>query len=129
MAVPQIAPGATLSTIIQASQAGSCYKAALAYQNMGLSVLPLKGKRPSLNEWKQHQKQCPTPQQINGWQGQGLLENVGIICGEVSSNLVALDFDGVGAYGAFAALFPILADRQDKTSLSWRTGQTQPLHL
>ncbi|MBN1311344.1 MAG: bifunctional DNA primase/polymerase, partial [Anaerolineae bacterium] len=109
MTVPQIAPGATIP-IAQASQAGSCYKAALAYHSMGLSMLPLKGKRPSLNEWKQHQKRRPTTRQINSWQGQGLLENVGIICGEVSGNLVVLDFDGPGAYGAFAALFPILVE-------------------
>ncbi len=31
--------------------------------------------------------------------------------GAVSGDLVVLDFDGPGAYGAFAALFPALADK------------------
>jgi hypothetical protein len=123
MTVPQVAPGATIP-IAQASQAGSCYKAALAYHNLGMSVLPLKGKRPSLNEWKQHQTQHPTAQQINSWQGQGLLENVGIICGGVSGNLVVLDFDGPGAYGAFAALFPALTE-----TYTIKTGSGEGKHV
>jgi hypothetical protein len=93
MTNPQIAPAA----IGRASHAGGCHRAALAYQNTGLSVLPLKGKRPSLYEWKQHQTERPAAQQIDSRHGRGLLENVGTIWGEVSGNRVVLDFGGVGA--------------------------------
>src|SRR5690606_25523859 len=41
---------------------------------------------------------------------QGILQNIGIVCGTVSGNLVVLDLDGAAGYPAFAASFPHLAD-------------------
>lgn len=85
-------------------------QAALAYHEAGLCVIPLKGKRPNLPEWKRLQTECSTEFEIRHWRRQGILANVGVVCGEVSDNLVVLDFDGAGGCPAFIATFPHLAD-------------------
>lgn len=85
-------------------------QAALAYHEAGLCVIPLNGKRPSLPEWKWLQTERPTEFEIRHWHRQGLLANVGVVCGAISDNLVVLDFDGAGGCPAFAATFPHLTD-------------------
>ncbi len=74
-----------------------------------MSVIPLKGKRPALTSWKEYQQRRATANQIENWHNNGLFDNVGIVCGEVSDNLVVLDLDGVASYPAFSATFPHLA--------------------
>jgi hypothetical protein len=96
--------------IVQASQTGDCFTAALAYQQQGLSVLPLKGKRPSLFSWTEYQSRSASEDEIKGWWRDGLLQNVGIVCGKVSNNLVVIDFDGLAAYSAFTTLYLALAE-------------------
>lgn len=95
--------------IVQAAQSGSIYNSAQAYERLSMSVIPLKGKRPALNSWKAYQTNRATSTQIEGWHKNGLLDNIGIVCGEVSDNLVVLDLDGVAGYPAFSATFPHLA--------------------
>ena len=95
--------------IVRATQANTIYETAQAYATIGLSIIPLKGKRPALKSWKGYQQRRATQIEIEGWHKQGLLENIGIVCGKVSSNLVVLDLDGVAGYPAFVATFPQLA--------------------
>ena len=99
-----------LPLIIQAAQQNNSYLAATQYAQLGLSVIPLQGKRPALNSWKQYQQERPSLSEIDQWYQQGLFNNIGIVCGEVSDNLVVLDLDGVAGYPAFVATFPELAD-------------------
>lgn len=96
--------------IVQATQSKTILEAALAYAGLGFSVLPLKGKRPALDNWKQYQEQAASSQTIQNWHKAGLLHNVGLVCGAVSHNHVALDLDGAAGYPAFAATFPDLAE-------------------
>lgn len=96
--------------IVVAAQATNSLAAALHYAEIGLSVLPLRGKIPSLNAWSQYQVEPATFDDIHRWHRAGLLENVGIVCGAVSNNLAVLDLDGPAGYPAFAAMFPHLAD-------------------
>lgn len=98
-----------LLPIVQAAQSGSIYEAAQAYTELEMSVIPLNGKRPALNAWKKYQQRRASVIEIEGWHKNGLLDNIGIVCGEVSDNLVVLDLDGVAGYPAFAATFPHLA--------------------
>jgi hypothetical protein len=98
--------------------------AALAYHQAGLCVIPLNGKHPALGSWKQYQEQRPTEADIRRWAGEGLLQNLGIVCGAVSGNLIVLDFDGLAAYAAFATLFPALAQ-----SYTVATGSGQGKHV
>lgn len=95
--------------IVQAAQS-NIVEAAKGYAALGMSVIPLKGKRPALNSWTQYQQRRATPSEIETWHKQGLLQNIGIVCGAVSGNLVVLDLDGAAGYPAFAASFPQLAE-------------------
>ncbi|MBZ0304974.1 MAG: bifunctional DNA primase/polymerase, partial [Anaerolineae bacterium] len=95
--------------IVQAAQSGSIYEAAQGYTAQGMRVISLNGKRPALNGWKEYQQHKATATEIEIWHKNGLLENIGIVCGEVSDNLVVLDLDGAAGYPAFAATFPHLA--------------------
>ncbi len=96
-------------SIIQAAQAESVLKAALHYAELGLSIIPLKGKRPALSSWVRYQNQRADALTIQRWHQAGLLNNLGMVCGRVSQNLVVLDLDGRGGHPAFAATFPQLA--------------------
>jgi len=91
--------------IIQAAQQDTILSAALAYAALGLSIIPLDGKRPALKSWTQYQKSRADEKTIRLW----TFGNVGIVCGAVSGNLVVLDLDGAAGYAAFAATFPSLA--------------------
>ena len=93
-------------SIVQAAEKQTTSAAALAYAALGMSVLPLEGKRPTLNNWKAYQQHRADEQTIRAWR----FGNVGIVCGAVSGNLVVLDLDALAGYAAFAATFPELAE-------------------
>jgi hypothetical protein len=114
----------TPPAIVRASPTIDCFKAALAYRQQGLSVLPLKGKRPSLPSWTEFQSRIATEDEIRDWHRDDLLQNVGIVCGKVSNNLVVIDFDGLAAYNAFTTLYPALAE-----TFTVRTGSGQGMHV
>ena len=99
-----------MPAIVQAAKTENLLGAALAYAELGFSVLPLNGKRPALQSWIEHQQTAATTATIEAWHKAGLLTNVGIVCGAVSGNLVVLDLDGAAGYPAFAATFPALAE-------------------
>ncbi len=96
--------------IVRAAQSATLIEAASAYAALGLSVLPLSGKRPALTSWAAFQQTAATPEVIRGWSSAGLIQNIGLICGTVSRNLAVLDLDGAAGYPAFAATFPHLTD-------------------
>lgn len=119
--------------IIQAAQSKTILDATIAYMQMGFSVLPLKGKRPALENWKQYQERAATLATIQSWHKVGLLQNVGLVCGAVSVNRVALDLDGVAGYAAFVATFPVLAETYTVATgggvgkhLYWQVEQLPP---
>ena len=45
-----------LPPIVQAAQQKTVLSAALAYAALGLSIIPLDGKRPALKSWTQYQQ-------------------------------------------------------------------------
>jgi hypothetical protein len=61
---------------------------------------------------------------IHGWDGRGLLQNVGIITGRISGNLVVIDLDGDEAVRSFSSMFPVLSD-----TYSVRSGSGHGMHL
>ncbi len=67
------------------------------YLKQGFAIIPLlpMEKRPALESWVDYQKRKPTIEEIDGWFGNGKLEqrNMGAIQGHVSGNKVVLDFD------------------------------------
>lgn len=63
---------------------------ALEMLEAGLSVIPVRAdKRPAISSWQEFQKRLPTPEEVKSWDWAG----IGVICGEVSSNLVCIDID------------------------------------
>jgi hypothetical protein len=82
--------------------------AALSLAERGATPIPLRGKVPVLDGWQKLRN--VTPDMIRKWNTDGLLQNVGIVCGEASKNLVVIDFDGLDAYKAFTEKFPDLAE-------------------
>ncbi len=99
-----------LPPIVQAAQKQQLLSAALSYAALGLSIIPLDGKRPALTSWAQYQQKAASSETIQAWNAAGLFNNIGIACGKVSGNLVVLDLDGAAGYPAFAATFPLLAE-------------------
>ena len=96
--------------ILKVAQSDKTSAAALAYAALGLSVIPLDGKRPALTSWTQFQQKPADEATIRAWTQAGLFGNVGLVCGSVSNNLVVLDLDATAGYAAFAATFPHLAE-------------------
>lgn len=82
---------------------------ALKLHDLGWCILPVPhhSKHPSI-DWKQYQSQRPDRDQHMRW----FHGDFGMcaICGPVSGNLVALDFDADGAYLHWANANPELAD-------------------
>lgn len=64
------------SLIVQAAQSNSILDAALMYARLGMSVIPLRGKRPSLASWTQFQHIRADAVAIHRWHRSGLLHNV-----------------------------------------------------
>ena len=96
--------------ISQVAQSLTVEEAALAYARLGFSVLPLKGKRPSLAAWRRYQTQAASTSLIHIWIRDQLFQNVGLVCGAVSGNLVVLDVDGLAGYERLCATFPSLTE-------------------
>src|SRR5690606_3019878 len=91
--------------LVGAARMASPLQAALVYAQLGLSVVPLDGKRPTVR-WQTLQHTPASPRQLTDWARRGLMHNIGLICGDVSRNLVVLDVDTETGYRAFAAAFP-----------------------
>lgn len=101
----------TTPRIINAARQNTVHAAALEYAAMGISLLACKtDKSPALRNWKHLQARRAMPDTINLWARTGLLQSVGIICGEVSRNLVVVDCDGLDAVKEFSRAFPALTD-------------------
>jgi hypothetical protein len=98
-----------VSELLAAAQQDTPAQAAQAYLRLGLSVLPLNGKRPAI-AWGAYQTRLPGEDEIADWTRRGLFKGVGIVCGAVSGNLVVLDLDGQEAYATFARRFRYLAE-------------------
>lgn len=110
--------------ILLPAEAPTVYLAARMYAAMGLSVLPCTGKKPTLSEWSHLQHRIAFAPTIDLWHKVGLLQNVGIICGAVSGNLVVMDLDGEVAIEAFKIRFPSLQNTYAVTS-----GSGMGMHL
>lgn len=112
------------ATIADAAHSPTVYAAALAYAELGISVLPCAGKKPAVTYWQPFQRRAASAGIIRNWHESGLLHNVGIICGEVSRGLVVIDLDGQKAVEYFALRWPSLLNTYSVTS-----GSGNGMHL
>lgn len=98
-------------------------EAAVGYFYEGLSVIPLTGKKATI-PWAVFQEDIAIPSTIHQWAKTGKLNNVGIVCGDVSKNLVVMDLDGQAAIETFERQFPYLLD-----TFTVLTGSGKGKHL
>lgn len=96
-------------SIILTAENQTVLEAALTYADLGMSVVPLVGKRVTVS-WTERQTSRAKPSLIHVWDRNGQLKNVGIVTGRVSGNLVVIDLDGLDAISAFEHKFPELLD-------------------
>ena len=72
--------------------------AALEYQNLGWSVIPIRGDSDLQNpkaaavQWSKYQQRIPPSGEVESWFGDGRFLGLGIVCGRVSG-LTVLDID------------------------------------
>lgn len=72
------------------------------YRSLELVVIPaIYGKKNPPINWKRYQKQKPTDEEFNHWFNDGRLHNIAIVCGQISRNFTALDFDDKCVYEKF----------------------------
>ena len=78
--------------------------AALKYQEMGFSVIPVAGnKKPAIKSWLPFQKEKADSKQIIQWWNNNPNANIGIVTG-ANSNLTVVDLDSPEAIATFNAL-------------------------
>ena len=102
---------------------------ALSYVSYGLSVIPLKpGEKVPLIEWKQYQKEPPAITEVQKWFKDND-NNIAIVCGKVSKNLVVIDFDDTEVYEKF--MKELDAELKDIIENTWlvKTGKGYHIYL
>lgn len=100
------------------------------YLASGFSIIPCKrNKRPDLQSWQEYTLRQTSEQEIQDWfhprKSWKDSQSIGVICGKISGNFLAVDLDGIGAIKKFAAQFPKLCE-QTKSVL---TGSQVGIHL
>lgn len=113
--------------IIQAAKQKTVLEAALAYHDLGISVVPVVGKVCHVS-WTRYQTSIAPYSHIHAWYKRGMMHGVGIVCGEVSGgpygSLVVIDLDGLDAVAEFRATFPHLLN-----TYTVRSGSGEGQHL
>lgn len=103
--------------IYKIANSESVLEAALGYLEHGFSIVPLTGKQPSIMyttkvghdvrfKWTSMQVKRAAMSHVHNWYERDWLQNVGIVCGTVSNNLVVIDLDGNDAVKEFSNAFP-----------------------
>jgi Bifunctional DNA primase/polymerase, N-terminal len=96
-------------SILTGAQCISVKAAACAYSIDGFSVIPLQGKKPANGVlWQPFQQRRADVMDIHRWDKSRALQNVGIVCGAISGNLVVMDCDSIAAIALFELNFPHL---------------------
>jgi len=74
---------------------------AMFYISNGLSIIPIKPRdKAPLIKWEKYQKDPPSIAEVQKW-FKDTDNNIAIVCGKVSGNLVVIDFDDAELYEEF----------------------------
>jgi hypothetical protein len=68
---------------------------ALRYINAKLPVIPVIGKIPAINTWKEFQDRIPTSEEVSDWFDDESVTGIAMICGH---GVTVIDFDDMGFY-------------------------------
>jgi len=103
---------------------------AIFYLTYGLSVIPLRhGEKTPLIKWERYQKEPPSIAEARKWfEG---TDNIAIVCGRVSGNLVVVDFDDVEVYNKFMKQVEGDSELKDIIENTWlvQTGKGYHIYL
>lgn len=89
------------------------------YKEQGLNVIPIAFKeKRAAEKWKEYQDRKATNEEIKKWFLTGAVQNIAIVCGVISDNLVVVDFDDPKVY---KKIFGKAA--KDKSTFVVRTGK------
>ncbi len=95
---------------------------AKALTERGFTTIPLIGKRPAVSEWQKLTTDV-VKAKTDVWLKEGKWQNIGMLCGAASGNVVVIDFDGMPGYEQFIAKFPALAE-----TYTVKTGSGNGMH-
>ena len=82
---------------------------ALGYAERGLSVIPTKGKEPTISAWTPYKIKPPSSKKLRRWFSSNRPNGLAVVCGDVSGGLVCRDFDVMDSYDHWAQSHPDLA--------------------
>jgi hypothetical protein len=100
-------------------------EAALHYQKLGLSVIPLDpGEKTPLIVWKGYQKRVATPQEIQKWVEENPSLNIGIVTGAISG-IAVVDVDK----GGDASIYPDTPTVKTGSGNGWHKYYSVPLGI
>jgi hypothetical protein len=108
---------------------GTVYDYAMFYISNGLSVIPIKPRdKVPLIKWENYQREPPSIVEVRKW-FDGTDNNIAIVCGKVSGNLVVVDFDDVELYEEF--LKGLDGELKDIVENTWlvKTGKGYHVYL
>lgn len=109
-------------------------EAALAYEKLGWSVIPLQptkkvlpgeeeiGKKPIV-KWEAYQKRRATPKEISAWWQKWPKANIGLVTGKVSG-VIAIDIDSPRGQEAYTSEFGEIHN-----TIRQKTGKPGGMHL
>ena len=101
---------------------------AVFYLSYGLSVIPLKpGEKTPLIKWERYQKEPPSIAEVRKWFKD--TDNIAIVCGKVSKNLVVIDFDGAEIYEAFLKEIEGDPEIKDIVESTWLVETGKGFHV
>lgn len=112
-----------MTTILDASQEATLQGAAYAYIEAGCSIIPCRSKRPAIFQWDEYKTRRSHNGNVRYWLQADRMQQIGLICGAVSGNLVVLDVDSMQACEAFESAFPLLIH-----TLTIRSGSGRGRH-
>lgn len=96
----------TENAAVMTNPANKVLRAAISFKRAGINTIPPTQdgqKRPYPNTWKEYQSRNITKAEALGWWSDTKLTGIGVVCGKISGNLEALDFDDRQAYENFKA--------------------------
>src|SRR5262245_61489598 len=83
--------------------------AALRYVKRGWSVLPARGKTPTVSSWKPYQNKRASEETVRAWFDEPGVNAVAVFLGPISGGLACRDFDTRESYHRWAQQHPDLA--------------------
>jgi hypothetical protein len=99
------------------------------YVSYGLSIIPLKPREKiPIIKWERYQKEPPSISEVQKWFS-NTDNNIAVICGKVSGNLVVIDFDDSEVYEKFLKEIEGDQELKDIIDSTWLVKTGKGFHI